>query len=109
MQGLRWIRNVIVTAICGAWIIFLLRSRSHLMFETVSGIGVALFVIVSMWWRRIDKHPALGPGMVCLATALIFVDTWIRKGASDFGTLFTGSMFASVMFMSLGKFRSRHP
>jgi hypothetical protein len=63
MPKLRWMHSVIVTVLCGVWIIFLLHSRAQIMFETVSGIVLALLVVVSVWWRRINKHPALATGM----------------------------------------------
>ena len=106
MPKSRLIRSVIVTVLCGVWIIFLLRSRSQIMFETVSGVGLALLVVASVWWRRINKHPALATGMLCLVTALIFVDTWIRKGLTDSGTFFSGAIFAVLVFLFLAKLRA---
>jgi Na+/proline symporter len=106
MTKSRLIRSVIMTVLCGVWIIFLLRSRSQIMFETVSGVGLALLVVASVWWRRINKHPALATGMLCLVTALIFVDTWIKKGLADFRTFFSGAIFAVLVFLFLAKLRS---
>jgi hypothetical protein len=76
------------------------------MFETVSGVGLALLVVASIWWRRINQYPALATGILCLVTALIFVDTWIRKGLTDFGTFFSGAIFAVLVFLFLVKFLS---
>jgi Na+/proline symporter len=106
MKKPRLIRSVIVTVICGVWIIFLLRSRAQIMFETVSGVGLAVVVVASIWWSKINRHPALATGMLCLVTALIFVDTWIRKGMTDYGTFFSGVIFAVLAFLFLAKLRS---
>jgi hypothetical protein len=44
--------------------------------------------------------------MLCLVTALIFVDTWIKKGLADFRTFFSGAIFAVLVFLFLAKLRS---
>jgi hypothetical protein len=48
MPKSRLIRSVIVTVLCGVWIILLLSSRSQIIFETVSGVGLALLVVASI-------------------------------------------------------------
>jgi hypothetical protein len=103
---MKMVRSLVVTLLCGVWIVLLLRSHTLTMFETVSGVALAIVVIASVWWTKINRHPALGTSMLCLITALVFCDAWLRKGLTDSRTLFSGTIFIVLLILLIAKLRS---
>jgi hypothetical protein len=77
--------------------------------ETILVAAIILVLILDFSWRKLSSHPAYGTGLLCLGTATIFVDAWIKRGLSDGGTMLGGAVFVMALFRFVEKMRKGTP
>ncbi|HTB96484.1 MAG TPA: LON peptidase substrate-binding domain-containing protein [Terracidiphilus sp.] len=80
-------------------------GNHHLGAETILLVTIVFVLVLDFSWRKLSSHPAYGTGLLCLGTAIIFVDAWIKRGPSDGGTMLGGAAFVMTLFRLVEKVR----
>lgn len=93
----RIVYSIGATALAAFATIIVLRSGLGHSFEYASAIGLGVLLILGFWWKGPRRKRWFAPCLASYCTGSLFIDTWMRKGLSDFGTDISGAIFVTML------------